>query len=169
MKHVPGSKPISFGTGLLATLLFAIIVVPVGALAASETHPAHGFGPVYDAAHETTLEGTIQQVVTKHTVGSPAGMHLMVAGPQGLVDAHVGPFLNREIKTAVTAGMPVRIVGSTTMLHGKSYFLARQVTIGDHTVTVRSPRGILMPPHSDAAPHSKTRMTAQTQNAGGAR
>ena len=56
MKHVPGSKPISFGTGLLATLLFAIIAVPVGALAASETHPAHGFGPVYDAAHETTLK-----------------------------------------------------------------------------------------------------------------
>ena len=173
MKHVPGRKQIRFGTRWLTALLFAsvfaIIAVPVGAHVASETHPAHGFGPVYDAAHETTLEGTIQQVVTKHTVGSPASMHLMVAGPQGLVDAHVGPFLGKEMKTAVTAGMPVRIVGATTVLHGKSYFLARLVTIGDRTVTVRSPRGILMPPHSDAAPHSRTRKRAQTQNDGGAR
>jgi hypothetical protein len=181
MKHVPGSKPISFGTRPLAALLFAnmfaimfaiffaIIAVPLDAYAASETHPAQGFGPVYDAAHETTLDGTIQQVVTRHTVGSPAGMHLMVAGPQGLVDAHVGPFLSKEMKTAVQAGMPVRIVGATTLLHGKSYFLARQVTIGDHTVTVRSPRGILMPPHSDVAPHSRTRKPVQTENNGGAR
>lgn len=169
MKLVPGSKPIGLGTSLLAALLFAIIAVPQGDLAASETHPAQGFGPVYDAAHETTLNGTIQQVITKHTVGSPAGMHLIVVGPQGLVDAHVGPFLLKEMKTAVVAGMPIRIVGATTLLHGKSYFLARQVTIGDRTVTVRSPRGIMLPPHSDVAPHGRTRKSAQTEKDGGAR
>jgi len=168
MKHVPGSNPIGFGTRWLAALLFAIISV-LGAHAASETHPAQGFGPIYDAAHETTLNGTIQQVVTKHTVGSPAGMHLMVAGPHGLVDAHVGPFLSREMKTAVQSGMLVRIVGASALLHGKSYFLARQVTIGDQTVTVRSTRGILMPPHSDVAPHARTRRAAQTEKDGGAR
>lgn len=180
MKHVPGSKPIGFGTRWLAAPLFAImfaimfasmfaiIAVPPGAHAASETHPAQGFGPVYDAAHETTLNGTIQQVVTKHTIGSPAGMHLMVAGPQGLVDAHVGPFLSKETRAALQAGMPVNIIGATTVLHGKSYFLARQLTVGDRNITVRNKRGFLALERSNRERISRSRMSLHPQN-GGAR
>jgi len=157
--------------GLLAGLLVAAIAVtvPMGAHAASESRPGRGFGPVYDAAHEVTLEGTIQEVVTKHTAGTPPGMHLLVAGPEGLIDAHVGPFVSKEMKAALVAGMPVRIVGATTLLHGKSYLLARQLTVGENTVTVRSPRGIILPPHSDIAPHRRTSKPSQTEPNGGAR
>ena len=81
---------------LFAGLLLAILVVPLGAQPASETHAGHGFGVVYDAAHEITLAGTVQEVVTHHMAGRPAGVHLMVAGPHGLVDAHVGPFLAKK-------------------------------------------------------------------------
>jgi hypothetical protein len=124
---------------------------------------------MYDAAHEITLNGTIREVVTKHTVGSPAGMHLMVAGPEGLVDTHVGPFLNKQTKAALVAGATVRIVGATTSLHGKSYLLARQLTIGENTVTVRSVRGIILAPRSDRARPARTRKPSQTEPTGGAR
>jgi hypothetical protein len=33
-------------------------------------------------------------------------------------------------------------------LHGKDYFLARQLAVGSRTVTVRSERGFLMHEHS---------------------
>ena len=169
MRHFPSPRFSGLVARLLAGALFATIVIPLGARAASEPHPGHGFGATYDAAHEITLNGTIREVVTKHTVGSPAGMHLMVAGPEGLVDAHVGLFLSKQTKAALVAGATIRIVGANAILHGKSYLLARQLTIGENTVTVRSVRGIIVPPHSAHARPARTRKPSQTEPNGGAR
>ena len=138
--------------GLLCSLLFATMAVSLGAQEASVSRHGQGFGPVYDAAHEITFEGTIQEVVVKHTPGSPAGMHLMVAGPRGLVDAHLGPFMTKQTKEALQAGVPIRIVGASTEIHGKTIFMARQLTVDGNTVTVRSPRGFLVRAQSDR-PH----------------
>jgi hypothetical protein len=171
MRHFPCARLSGLVARLLAGLLFAtvIIIVPLGAHAASVTHPGHGFGPAYDATHEITLEGTIQQVVTKHTLGSPVGMHLMVSGPNGLVDAHVGAFLSKETKAALVAGMPVKIVGAKAMLHGKSYLLARELTVGENTVTIRSAHGLIIPRHTDRPRAPRTRKPSQTESKEGAR
>jgi hypothetical protein len=134
--------------GLLAGLMFAVLAVPLGAETAPPSRVGHGFGPFYDAAHEITITGTIQEVVTKHVAGSPAGMHLLVAGPQGLVDSHVGPFLSKENKAILQAGTPIQIVGAMSVVRGKSYFFVRQLTIGDNTVTVRGKHGLLLLGHS---------------------
>jgi hypothetical protein len=131
--------------GLMACLLVAIVSVPLVAQPATETRPEHGVGAAYDAAHEITLNGSIEKVVTKREHGSPAGMHLLITGPSGVVDAHVGSFLGKEAKESLHEGMPVRIVGAMSTIHGKSYLLARLVTVGDHTIQVRSKRGILAP------------------------
>ena len=141
--------------GLSTALLFTIFTVQLGAQPASESRPGRGFGPVYDAAHEITLSGTIQTVVTKHAKGSPAGMHLMVMGPEGLVDAHVGPFLNKATREALQEGATVRIVGAMTSQHGKSYLLARELTVGNRTITVRSEHGLLAP--MPTAHHARSR------------
>jgi hypothetical protein len=155
--------------GLLSGLLFATMAVSLDAHAASVSRPAQGFRPFYDAAHETTFEGTIQEVVVKHTVGSPAGMHLMVAGPNGLVDTHVGPFMSKETKEVLQPGVPVRIVGASIEMHGKTYFLARQLTVDGNTITVRSPRGFLMLAHAPRAERATTRKPSQPEQNGGAR
>jgi len=141
------AKPTRMIAGLLAGLVFAILAVPLGAQAAPEPRAARGFGPVYDAAHEITLNGTIQEVVTRHVIGSPAGMHLLVAAPEGVVDTHVGPRLSKETIEALQDGAPVRIVGVMVLLHGKEYLLARLLTVDGHTVTIRSPRGFLVYPY----------------------
>lgn len=153
--------------GLLTGLLFAILAVPLGAQTAPQSRAARGFGPAYDAAHETILHGSIQEVVTKHAIGSPAGMHLLVAGPQGIVDTHVGPFLSKETKEALQKGTPVWIVGATLSLHGKEYFLARQLNVNGHTVTIRSTRGLLL--HPDDGRTAKIGKAAQVELNGGAR
>jgi hypothetical protein len=138
------TRPVLVIPGLLASLLFAILAAPLGAQTAAESRPGSGFGPNYDAAHEIVLEGTIQEVVTGHAVGSPVGMHLLVAGPQGVTDAHVGPFLSQETRDALLAGAQVQMVGAKLSLHGKDYLLVRQLTVGGHSVTVRSKHGLLV-------------------------
>ncbi len=163
------TKPTRMFAGLLTGLLFAILVVPLGAATAPKTRPGQGFGPVYDAAHETTLNGTIQEVVTKHTPGSPAGMHLLVAGPKGVVDTHVGAFLNKQTKEALKVGMPVQIVGATTSVRGKEYFLARMLTVGGHTVTLRNTKGAPAFSRSQAHRIVKVRGVVKADTKGGVR
>jgi hypothetical protein len=165
MRRSRFSKPIPLAAGLVA-LMLAVAAVPLGAQPASVAHAANGFGPVYDAAHEITLDGTIQSVVTQHAKGSPAGMHLLVAGPQGIVDAHVGSFLSKVTKESLRQGASIKIVGAMTTMHGKDYLLARTLTIGERIVTVRSAHGAPIPEHSGRA-HSIVRKPAET--AGGAR
>jgi hypothetical protein len=141
--------------GLLASLLFAILAAPLGGQTAAESRPGSGFGPSYDAAHEIVLAGTIQEVVTHHAVGSPVGMHLLVAGPQGLTDAHVGPFLSQETRNALLTGAQVQMVGARLSLHGKDYLLVRQLTVGGRSVTVRSKHGLLVHERPVAAQRSR--------------
>lgn len=152
---------------LLIGLLFAISSVSLDAQVASESRAGHGFGPAYDAAQETTLIGTIQELVIKNEVGSPAGVHLLVAGPQGVVDVHVGPFLSKSTKDVLQAGAPLQIVGATMQWHEKQYLLARELTVGSRTITVRKARGFLVSPDGDHVARART--AAKGQDNGGAR
>lgn len=130
--------------GLFTGVLLACLAIPLSAQSAAEAHPAHGFMQPYDAAHELTVTGTVQEVVTKHTVGSPAGMHLLVNGSEGMVDAHVGPFLSKDVQEVLHTGLPIQIVGAMETLHGKQFLLARQLIFGGRMVTVRSQNGFLV-------------------------
>ncbi len=157
---------ISTSARLLIGLLFAISSIPLGAQAAPISRAGRGFSPAYDITRETTLIGTIQEVVTSPVAGSPAGMHLLVGGPEGVVDTHVGSFLSKETKKALQAGAPVQIVGATLTTNGKDYLLARQLTVGGRTLTVRNERGLLVYEPSARAARSRAKdkgdKTAQT-------
>lgn len=158
-------KPARMIVGLLTGLLVAILTIPLGAQPAPESRAGRGFGPVYDVAHEVTINGTVQRVVTKHALGSPAGMHLLVGRAEGIVDAHVGPFLAKDTQEALHTGLPVQMVGAMQQINGKQYLMVRQLVIGGHTVTVRNEHGFLEHPHARRAsrptPGSKNNRTAQ--------
>jgi hypothetical protein len=169
MRRTRLTKPMHMTTtiaGLLAGLLFAILAVPLGAQPASGTRVGHGFGTVYDAAREITVTGSVQEVITRHMPGRPAGLHLMVAGPQGLVDAHVGPFLSKGMKEALHTGTPVQLVGAMTSAHGKKYLLVRELSVGGTKVTVRSEHGFLVHSYDSSL---KTKQSAKLESNGGAR
>jgi hypothetical protein len=163
------TKPTRMVAGLLAALLFAILTVPLGAETVSTPRAGHGFGPAYDSAHEITLTGDIQQVVTRHVAGTPGGMHLMVAGPQGIVDAHVGPFLSKETKEALHTGTPVQIVGAMATVRGKNYLMVRELNIGGNTITVRSEHGFLRRVHTNHVQRPSSEKKAGVETNGGAR
>jgi hypothetical protein len=155
-------------SGLLAGLLLAILAIPLNAQPVRASHPGRGFSSGYDAAHEITLNGTVQEVITKHVLGSPAGMHLLIAGPQGTVDAHVGPFLAKDAREALQAGLPVQIVGAMETRHGRQYLLVRQLIFGGRLVTVRSANGFLLPTFAYGRTPSRTR-TLKSGPGGGVR
>ena len=129
---------------LLACLLIMLFPGGLFAQATPESHDGQSFSLVYDVEHETTLVGTIQEIVTKHVAGSPAGMHLMVAAPQGTVDAHLGPFLSKKTKDAMVVGAPIQLVGAPVQLREKQYFMVRELSVGGSTVAIRNTNGLLV-------------------------
>jgi hypothetical protein len=129
--------------GVLGALL-AITAVPLAAQPAAQTHPLPALGVGYDKAHEVTINATINQMVTKHVAGSPAGLHLLVTSPQGVVDAHLGPFMTPETRSALRTGRPIQLMGAMETIRGKKYLLARELSIGGRTVTVRNANGFLL-------------------------
>ena len=167
MKHTRSRKTARLSAGLLFCLLFAVVALPLGAQPASESRPGRGFGPVYDAAHEITITGTVHEVVTKHTLGSPVGMHLLVSQAESTIDAHVGSFLAKDVQEALHTGLPVQIVGSMQEIHGKQYLLARQLIFGGRTVAVRNEHGFLV--HNVAKRTRATVSVSQHEVNGGAR
>jgi hypothetical protein len=141
-------KPTRLFAGLFAGLLFAICTLQPSAqtAAASSAVRPSSFG--YDKAHEITINGVVQEAVVKREAGSPFGLHLLLTGSKGVVDAHLGQFMTKETQESLQAGTPVQIVGAMETIHGKNYLLARQVIFSGRQITVRSENGFLLRPIS---------------------
>ena len=154
-------------TGVLTGVLLAFFALPVGAQPVDETHPAPSRMIIYDSAHEVTINGTVKSVLAKHVAGSPAGMHLLVTGAQGTVDAHVGPFIPKTIRQALHMGLPLEVVGSMTTVRGKQFLLVRQLIYGGQTITVRNSHGFLLAPARSSLDPSPKTNSKLTLNGGG--
>jgi hypothetical protein len=164
------TNPVPILAGLLTSLLLATFAYSVDTPASPVSHAAPGFAAPYDAAHEITIAGNVQEVVTKHVAGSPVGMHLLIDGQHGTVDAHLGPYLTKETQEALHLGTPVQVVGAMTTLHGKRILLARQLIFGGRTITIRSPHGFLVQDHAKRRVVSSEReKTENTSSNGGSR
>jgi hypothetical protein len=136
----------TLAAGLLLGLLFATVTIPLSAQPA-EPGAQHPGAWGYDKAHEITLTGTIEEVKEKAPAGSPVGLHLTVAGTQGKVDAHLGPYMSKQTLAALHTGSAVQIVGAMEKRNGREYLLARQVIFGGRMVQVRSENGFLVRQH----------------------
>ncbi len=151
------SKSAPCFAGMFAGMLpgiFAVLVFITGSLhSAAQAAPAQrAFNAPYDKAHEITITGAIDRVVTQRIAGNPVGLHLLVAGSQGTVDAHLGAFLSRDIVDALHTGEPVEIIGAMKTINGKDYLLARQLTVDGRTIIIRNQRGFLMHSFSRKSP-----------------
>jgi hypothetical protein len=126
-------------------LFFGWLAAPAGAQTAGSAKAARP-APLYDASKETTLQGTVSNVMTKPGAGMIAGGHLTVATGQGAVDAHVGRALQGPNAIAVKAGDAVKLVGVMATVNHNQVFLVRTAEIGGHTYTIRSEKGFLVSP-----------------------
>jgi hypothetical protein len=151
--------------GLMAGLLVAIVSVPLNAQPAEEVHPKIMLG--YDKAHEISISGNIQEVVGKPAPGSPAGLHVLVNSANGVVDAHLGPYMTKETKEALHEGTPVQILGAMQKGRTKDYLLARELMVGGRTIRVRSEKGFLVRQgKAGAERHFEVRESHTTTNGG---
>jgi hypothetical protein len=119
-------------------------VVPSSSFRGASSSKAVGLSP----GDELTAVGTIEEVVSTHTQGSPRGLRVILAGPQGIIDASVGPYLAADVQESLLVGQPVTLDGVMSIVNGHHYLLVRQMTIGDRQIAVRNERGFLLHPQA---------------------
>jgi hypothetical protein len=119
--------------------------------------------PAYDLSKEVQIQGAIQDVVGKPTVGLMLGAHLMVVTPQGTVDVQIGRSLLRGPNAvSFTAGEQIRAVGMQSTFQGHAVFLARLVQTPGGTIEVRDEHGV------EISPAARKVLARQGLNPGGA-
>ena len=111
------------------------------------------------ATDEVTVAGTVQQVVSTNTPGRPRGLQLVLAGPQAMINASLGPYLSTNVKESLAAGQHVEVTGVMHTLNGQSYFLVRDFTVGGHRVTVRNEKGFLIHPQKPGITRTRQSQT----------
>lgn len=122
-------------------------VVPSTSFRGASTNQIKTLSP----GDELAATGTIQEVVTTYTPGSPRGVRVILASPQGIIDASVGPYLAADVQQSLAAGESVTVDGVVGTFNGHDYLLVRQMTISDRQVTIRNERGFLVrPPNTHA-------------------
>jgi len=154
----------------LACLAACMLLAAVAAQATAAKAPSvgRGFGFAYDPAHEVTLVGTVQELVTHPAHGNPPGLHVLVSSSGKLVDAHLGPFLSKENQQSLHTGQLVQIIGVHEQVHGRDILLARQLVFAGRQVTVRNERGFLVRGRSGLGPRKIVR-NGKVVSTGGAR
>jgi hypothetical protein len=100
--------------------------------------------PRYDPKTEVTLKGTVMDVTEQAAPrGRWTGTHLMLKTDAQTIDVHVGPtrYLEQE-KIHFAKGDTVEVTGSRVRIDNADVLLAREIKMGDRTVTLRSADGI---------------------------
>ncbi len=120
------------GPALLA--LLALASLPVWGQHPSKT------GPKYDVGNEVKIKGVVEEV--RDVPGSFEGTQLMVKTDTQTIVVHVAPgdFL-KDMDTTFNKGDQVEILGAKAP-DGSGEILAREITIGTNTLTVRDNKGI---------------------------
>ena len=136
------------GLGLATLVAVLSLAVPATAQTVKPVKRAP-VAPQYDVRQETTLKGTVNQVVTKPSKGMLVGTHMMVTTSSGVVDAHLGMFAMRgKNALKLTPGESVQMVGVMKNSGKEHVFLVRSVKTGSTEFAVRNEHGYLLTPAS---------------------
>jgi hypothetical protein len=121
--------------------MIAFFLGAVAACSAASNQKNSNTGPKYDAANQVKIKGVIQDV--KDTPGELAGTHITVKTDTGTVVVYVGPadFL-ADIDTSFKAGDQVEVVGAKNTGPEGEEVLAKEITVGSNTTTLRDENGV---------------------------
>ena len=131
---------------ILVILLAAAVLCGSTSLGLAQPPQGRGQGqPRYDIDTETTVTGTVEaveQVQPPSGGRGQGGTHLVLQTDTEALEIHLGPtaYLTRE-GLVVAAGDTVEVVGSQLMMNDEQVLIARQVTKGDDTWTLRDASG----------------------------
>ena len=98
-------------------------------------------GPKYDTASEVKIKGIVEDIT--EVPGNFDGVHLLVRTDTGMVTVRVAPsaFL-KEIDTSFKKGDQVQVTGAKAVNATDDQILAREITVGTNTLTLRDDQGI---------------------------
>ena len=121
---------------------FLLIVFGVGLLLpAAWAQTASKTGPKYDVKNEVKVKGVVEEV--RQVPGQFEGTQLVVKTDSKTVLVHVAPadFL-KEMETSFNKGDQVEVVGCKAPGTTEEEILAREITVGQNTTTLRDDKGI---------------------------
>lgn len=123
-----------------AKSLLLILALTVAAAMAQRGGMGPGPGFKYDASTETKLTGSIEQINTVDAM-CHTGTHVVLKTNKGNVEIALGPsqFLADQ-KLELKKGETADVVGAKATTG--EMFIARQITSGGKTVTLRDEKGI---------------------------
>lgn len=121
-----------------------IVLALAVATASAQKGGGTGRGPgfKYDPSTETKLTGTIEQINTVDSM-CKTGTHLTLKTDTGNTEIALGPsqFL-KDQALQLKKGDQVEVTGAKATTRRGEMFIARQVTAGDKTITLRDEKGI---------------------------
>lgn len=126
-----------------AKALLLVVALAV-ATAAAQRGGGMGQGPgyKYDPGAETKLTGTIEQINTVDSM-CKTGTHLTLKTDTGNTEIALGPsqFL-KDQALQLKKGDRVEVTAAKATTRRGEMFIARQITAGDKTITLRDEKGI---------------------------
>jgi hypothetical protein len=129
--------------GRLSSKAWFVIVLFLFAVANVVAEKSKDTGPKYSVANEVKIKGVVEEV--REVPGNFEGTHLVVKTETATVLVHVAPaaFL-KEIDTTFAKGDQVQVVGAKApnTAGTEEEILAREITVGTNTVTLRDEKGI---------------------------
>ena len=119
----------------LAAAVAALLLSAAWAQSASKT------GPKYDVKNEVKIKGVVDEV--RQVPGSYEGTYLVVKTDSKTVVVRAAPaaFL-KDIETTFTKGETVEVLGCKAPDTSEEEILAREITVGQNTTTLRDDKGV---------------------------
>jgi|HubBroStandDraft_1064217.scaffolds.fasta_scaffold591761_1 hypothetical protein len=116
------------------TLAIGVFALGASAFAASD--------PAYNASSVVDVDGVITAARAEPAGSALEGTHLTVKTKTATIDVYLGPteFL-RIFKTNFPVGNEVEVVGSKVKFENNDVILAREVSVGSATITLRDAHG----------------------------
>ena len=124
-------------------VLFYLLSLATALQAQSSSVPTATTGS-QTSVHDLAMAGTVRQLITAQAANAPAGLQVVVDGPQGPFTASLGPNLSHEVQQSLSSGTPVQISGTMQAIDGKDYFLARKLTVDGNQIVIRNEYGFLV-------------------------
>jgi hypothetical protein len=132
----------------LIVVASAIMALAIASHGLAQTPQGRGQGPMYNVATETTVKGSVQNVETVSGGGGGrgrqglGGLHLTLKTSAETLNVHLGPvaFL-AERKLTIATGDALDIVGSRVTVDGEAVMIAKTVTKGGTSYTLRDASG----------------------------
>jgi hypothetical protein len=124
-----------------ATLVAAGLILYAATFTPAQAGTHQQMGMMYDAQHETTINGTVEEVNKPAQCGM-MGTHLVVKSADKTTDVMLGPanYL-AEKGFSFAKGDNVQITGSNATACGTESFIAREVVKDGKTLTLRDKTG----------------------------